>query len=72
VNINLPAGHTFDGREQHIRLSPNGQTIFFDLRETAGNKSHIFSSKIDGTSVTKVIDGIGTTQGSFITIQGAY
>ena len=58
INISLPAGFTLvtDGGP---KLSPDGQTLFFVVRETSGVivKFHIYSSGIDGSNPHKIIEG---------------
>jgi hypothetical protein len=56
INIILPSGFAIGG-QGNTRLSPNGQTIFFQVDETAANKQHIYACNIDGSNPHKVIDG---------------
>ncbi len=65
INISIPQGLRIGG---NAKLSPDGQKVFFDVFDTGG-KSYIYSSNIDGTAVTMVINGINQ---SATGIQGVY
>ena len=67
INITLSAGLSIDEEGRSPRLSPDGKTVFFDVRNSIN--SSIYSCNIDGTNVKQVIDG-GTT--SNLSIGGAY
>ena len=59
INITLPAGFSFvtDGG---VKLSPDGQTLFFVVRETSGIvvKFHIYNSGIDGANPQRIVEGV--------------
>lgn len=54
VNITLPANLGITGSAQ---LSPNGQTLFFQVGNRTTFKFYIYSCKLDGTDVQQIIDG---------------
>jgi hypothetical protein len=59
LNVTMPVGYQC-AADGHVKLSPNGQKIFFTSTQAVGGGSgptHIFSCNIDGTSLTKIIDG---------------
>jgi hypothetical protein len=66
VNIVVPAGIML----ANARLSPDGQTIFFEGVNTSTFLNDIYSCKIDGSNVQKIVDGSTATQG--ILLGGAY
>lgn len=68
INITVPAGMTIDG-ELGPTISPDRQTIFFSMSNTTTNVNHIYSCKLDGTSLTKIVDGTGTSE---VNIGSAY
>jgi len=68
VNLTLPATLVLND-ENGTRLSPDGQLIFFTVKELATGLNHIYSCKIDGSNLKKVIDGAGT---KYIETGGAY
>jgi hypothetical protein len=69
INIVLGANLKIDGG---AKLSPNGQKVFFEVAEGSPViKTHIYSCNLDGTALTQIIDGNGSTNKG-ITIQGAY
>lgn len=61
INIIVPSGMTIDG-EIGPAISPDRQTIFFSMSNTTLNINNIYSCKLDGTSLTKVVDGTGTSE----------
>lgn len=68
INITVPAGMTIDG-ELGPTISPDRQTIFFSMSNTTTNVNHIYSCKLDGTNLIKIIDGTGTSE---VNIGSAY
>ena len=68
INITVPSGMTIDG-ELGPTISPDRQTIFFSMSNTTTNVNHIYSCKLDGTSLTKIVDGTGTSE---VNIGSAY
>jgi hypothetical protein len=66
INVSLPAGFGISG---FARLSPDGQKVFFGVKENSINRVHIYSCKIDGTNAIRVIDGTNTFG---MDIEGAY
>lgn len=68
INITVPAGMTIDG-ELGPTISPDRQTIFFSMSNTTTNVNHIYSCKLDGTNVLKIVDGTGTSE---VNIGSAY
>ena len=65
LNIIMPAGFQCGG-DGDVRLSPNGQKVFFTSTQISNGSTHIFSCNIDGTGLVRIIDG--TSAGS----QGLY
>lgn len=59
VNIVAPAGMSVD-LDSDVTISPDGQRIFFGMKETSTGSTHIYSCKPDGSSLTKVVDGSTT------------
>lgn len=55
LNFVLPAGLELDG-EGLIKLSPDGETVFFNVKKPGAGAYYIYSCKIDGSQLTKVID----------------
>jgi len=72
VNYTIPSGMSsiVGDYDQRVRISPNGQRVFFDLEEIANQKRHIYSCNLDGSNLTKIIDG--STINGWVTMQGAY
>jgi len=66
VNITIPSGIML----ANARLSPDGQTIFFEGVNTSTFLNDIYSCKIDGSNVQRIVDGSTTPQG--ILLGGAY
>lgn len=65
IEISLPSGVTLsvDGGP---KLSPDRQTIFFNVRETINPSDirfHIYSCKIDGTNLHRVVEGVNVFTG---------
>jgi hypothetical protein len=56
VNITMPTGFQCAG-DGEVKLSPNGQKIFFTSLQPSASATHIFTCNIDGTGLTKIIDG---------------
>lgn len=61
INITVPADMRIDGELGPI-ISPDRQTIFFSMSNTTTNSNHIYSCKLDGTNIVKVVDGAGTSE----------
>lgn len=55
INITLPTGIRMLTPTE-VRLSPDGQTVFFNVAEN-NTIVHIYSCKLDGTNLKKVISG---------------
>jgi hypothetical protein len=51
VPINLPSGFF---AQENVQVSPDGQTIFFNVRDAS--KSYIYKCKIDGTGLSKLLE----------------
>ncbi len=68
INIAVPAGMKIDG-ELGPTISPDRQTMFFSMSTTTTNVNHIYTCKLDGSNVTKIVDGAGMTE---INIGAAY
>jgi hypothetical protein len=73
INYNMPIGMTgiVGDYDQRVRISPDGQKVFFDLQEISNNKRHIYSCNIDGSNLVKIIDGNAINNG-WVTMQAAY
>jgi len=56
VNIVAPAGMSVD-LDSDPTISPDGQRIFFGMKETSTGSTHIYSCKSDGSNLIKVVDG---------------
>jgi len=56
LNITMPSGFQCGG-DGDVRVSPNGQKVFFTSVQTSNNSTHIFTCNIDGSNLTKIIDG---------------
>jgi hypothetical protein len=56
VNIVAPSGMSID-LDSDPTISPDGQRIFFGMRETSTGSTHIYSCKSDGSNLIKVVDG---------------
>jgi Tol biopolymer transport system component len=71
IPITLPAGTTisFDLYNLSVKLSPDGQKIFFGATDTTGGFHFIYSCNIDGSNVTKICQG-GTNE--YVRLGGAY
>jgi hypothetical protein len=66
LNVIMPTGFQGPG-DGEVKLSPNGQKIFFTSLQTSNSTSHIFACNIDGTSLTRIIDGSSAgTEGLFL------
>lgn len=61
LNINLPSGFKIDG-ENGPTISPDGQLIFFGVWSPSLGVSHIYSCKLDGTNLVKIVDGTGSSE----------
>lgn len=59
ISIVLPGALIVSG----ARLSPDCQSIFLLASDSVTFMSHIYSCKINGTNVQKVVDGSTTPQG---------
>lgn len=68
INIVPPAGMSIN-LDSDVTISPDGQRIFFGMSETATGNTHIYSCKLDGTNLTKVVDGSGP---SYVEVGVAY
>lgn len=69
LNITLSTGLTID-EDGSVKLSPDGQTVFFDVIEIAAPVYRgIYSCKIDGTNVRQIV-APGTAESAGI--GGAY
>ena len=71
ININLPSGvmisselYTFS-----LRLSPDGQTIFFGGFNTTTNLYGIYKCNIDGSNVSLITNGVANES---LRLGGAY
>jgi len=53
INVTFPAGTYINDQ---VRLSPDGQRVFFQVEDNQA-KDHIYTCKIDGSGLTKIIDG---------------
>ena len=63
-NFSMPAGYTDMGngdQEYNPKLSPNGQKVFLELVKISNQQTDIFSANIDGSNLTKIIDGNGAS-----------
>lgn len=71
VNIVLPSGVFYAADNQNIRLSPDGKLIFFQAGPKVNGIPYgdLYSCKVDGSSVTKIIDRVASGTISF---GGAY
>lgn len=56
--------------DQRVRVTTNGDRIFFDLKEIANEKRHIYSCKTDGTDLVRVVDG--STVNGWVPMHAAY
>jgi hypothetical protein len=66
LNVIMPTGFQGPG-DGEVKLSPNGQKIFFTSLQTSNSTTHIFACNIDGTSLTRIIDGSSAgTEGLFL------
>ena len=59
---------TIDG-ELGPQISPDRQTIFFSMSNNTTNINNIYTCRLDGTNVIKIVDGVGT---SLVNIGAAY
>lgn len=71
VNYTLPSNMSsiVGDYDQRVSISPDGTKVFFDLEEITTLKRHIYSCNIDGTNLTKVINGNGV---SSVAMHAAY
>lgn len=67
INIVLPSGLGIAG---DAKLSPNGQTVFFEVGNSTTFKFYIYSCNLDGSNVRQVIDGSALPNEALI-LQGA-
>ena len=66
LNILMPTGFQCGG-DGDVRLSPNGQKVFFTSTQFSNSTTHIFSCNIDGTGLIRIIDGTsGGSQGLYL------
>jgi hypothetical protein len=56
VNIVPPAGMSVS-LDSDVSISPDGQRVFFGMTETSTGSVHIYTCKLDGTGLTKIVDG---------------
>jgi len=71
VPIVLPADVyiSYDINTVSVKLSPDGQTVFFSGVDANTNKHGIYSCKIDGSSVAKIAEG---ATNELVRLGGAY
>ena len=67
LNITFPSNLYIN---QEIKISPDGQTVFFQAENNAGTE-FIYSCKIDGSNLTQIVDG-STADSKGITFGQAY
>lgn len=61
INVSLPTGSSFDD----VKISPDGQSMFITVY--ASSAEHIYKCNIDGSNLTKIIDGTGLgTEGVYL------
>ncbi len=64
INIDLPQGCQI-GNGTDAKLSPDGKKVFFGVWATPSNMAYIYSCNIDGSDLTKIIDGTASLQGAY-------
>lgn len=69
INITMP-GSTYQVWTTP-KLSPNGKIIFLDLIDRSVDKVHIYSCNLDGSNMTKLVDG-STAVILGVSLGGAY
>ena len=61
ISVSLPSGSSFSD----VKISPDGQSIFITV--DAQGTFHIYKCNIDGSNLTKIIDGTGLgTEGVYL------
>ncbi len=66
LNITMPSGYQCAG-DGEVKMSPDGQKIFFTSLQFSNSTTHIFSCNADGTNLTKIVDGSSAgTEGLFL------
>lgn len=58
INITIPTGMYIDA-ETGVHISPDRQLMFLSMYNPTTNIENIYSCKLDGTNLTKVVDGTG-------------
>lgn len=68
INVTIPAGHEVD----ELEMSVDGTKIFYDLYQLSSGRGFIYSSNVDGTNMTKIIDGSILPAGTSIHFGNTY
>ena len=68
INITLPAGYEVD-YDYGVKLSPDGKMVFCIGHNHASSTYHLYSCNLDGSNVSKIIDGTGL---NLMVLGGAY
>lgn len=69
IPITIPTGFYLNN---DAKLTPDGQNVTFSMYSSASPRiSHIYTCKLNGTGLTKIVDG-STTPNKVFTVNGAY
>lgn len=73
VDFTIPIDYVLDATRSEFRLSPDGKAAFIKLKQSSNGIYSIFSCKVDGSNLTKIVSGNGNSfPNQYVYLGGAY